>query len=313
MDASKKDYTKISWLVASIGIIINILYFSYELILFRSVFTKHFVSVFVEHVVIILLIPLFIVVGLLVGNVYSLKKELEKRSINLEETVKQRTRELEESNKLKDLYADILTHDVLNPLGSVSTAVELKLEDEPGDEDMLIAKRNITRAVELIENANRYSKLVAKDDVELEKVDLGEVLDEVLNDYSPLAMEKNIRIKYKGGRGFTAMGNALLKDVFSNLLSNALKYSHMNTEIAVNIVNGEGAWKVEVADRGEGIKDEDKEKIFERFKRVEKGGVKGTGLGLAIVKKALDLQKGRVWVEDNPGGGSVFTVELSKA
>ncbi|MBI5253168.1 MAG: HAMP domain-containing histidine kinase [Euryarchaeota archaeon] len=64
-------------------------------------------------------------------------------------------------------------------------------------------------------------------------------------------------------------------------------------------------------ERGGG-EDEYKQKIFDRFARIEKGGVKGTGLGLAIVKRIVDLHQGRAWVEDNPEGGSVFYVELPK-
>ncbi|MEE8358746.1 MAG: HAMP domain-containing sensor histidine kinase, partial [Candidatus Hydrothermarchaeales archaeon] len=60
----------------------------------------------------------------------------------------------------------------------------------------------------------------------------------------------------------------------------------------------------------EGIPDEYKEGVFDRFKRVKKEGVKGTGLGLAIVKKVVEAHNGRVWVEDNPGGGSIFYVTL---
>ncbi len=57
--------------------------------------------------------------------------------------------------------------------------------------------------------------------------------------------------------------------------------------------------------------DEYKEMIFRRFDQTKKEGVKGSGIGLAIVKKIIDLHAGRVWVEDNPEGGSVFKVEIS--
>jgi len=70
--------------------------------------------------------------------------------------------------------------------------------------------------------------------------------------------------------------------------------------------------KVMVKDRGEGVPDEYKEKIFRRFERRMKEGVKGTGLGLAIVRRVMEFHKGKVWVEDNPGGGSIFCVLLPK-
>jgi len=69
--------------------------------------------------------------------------------------------------------------------------------------------------------------------------------------------------------------------------------------------------RVCVKDYGEGITDELKDVVFEKFKKMGKGA--GTGLGLAIVKQAVALHKGKVWIEDNPEGGSIFCVSLPKA
>ncbi len=80
----------------------------------------------------------------------------------------------------------------------------------------------------------------------------------------------------------------------------------------MNILEEGTYCKIYVKEWGYGIKDEDKAKLFTRFQRVEKKGVKGTGLGLAIVKRIVDLHGGRVWIEDNPEGGSVFYVKIPK-
>ncbi|MEZ5336284.1 MAG: HAMP domain-containing sensor histidine kinase [Methanolobus sp.] len=74
------------------------------------------------------------------------------------------------------------------------------------------------------------------------------------------------------------------------------------------------SFKVMVTDEGEGIPDESKSLVFDRFKRADKKGIKGTGLGLAIVKRIVEIHKGSVGVDDNPDGkGSVFWVVLGKA
>ncbi len=67
-----------------------------------------------------------------------------------------------------------------------------------------------------------------------------------------------------------------------------------------------------VKDNGEGVEDEYKESIFNRFTRVKREGVKGTGLGLAIAKRIVGIHKGSIWVEDNPEGGSIFYFEIPK-
>ncbi len=96
------------------------------------------------------------------------------------------------------------------------------------------------------------------------------------------------------------------------MISNAVKYSPEEKKIEVNILDEVGYFKIYVKDWGHGIKGEDKEKIFTRFQRVDKKGVRGTGLGLAIVRRIVDLHGGRVWVEDNPEGGCVFYVKIPK-
>jgi signal transduction histidine kinase len=105
----------------------------------------------------------------------------------------------------------------------------------------------------------------------------------------------------------------MISDVFENLVSNAIKYGRPGGVIRIDVRDGGDRWRVEVADTGDGIADADKEKLFTRFERLRKEGVKGTGLGLAIAKRIVDLHGGSIWVEDNPGGGAVFCVALPKA
>ena len=88
----------------------------------------------------------------------------------------------------------------------------------------------------------------------------------------------------------------------------------MSSKIIVDITDAGDDWKVTVADQGEGVSDENKPLLFDRFQRVNKIAVKGSGLGLAIVKRIVELHEGEVGVEDNPAGvGSVFWVTVRKA
>lgn len=132
-----------------------------------------------------------------------------------------------------------------------------------------------------------------------------------MEDYGPLAKEKNITIEHHISRSCMFKASPLIKDVISNLLSNAIKHSPMNSKVILEI-DRDPPCRITVKDNGPGIPDKEKERIFERFSRIKKEGVKGSGLGLAIVKRVVDLHKGEVWVEDNPEGGSVFCVVLSK-
>ncbi|RMF91707.1 MAG: sensor histidine kinase, partial [Methanobacteriota archaeon] len=222
--------------------------------------------------------------------------------------------DLKYSNRLKDLFTDIMSHDLLNPIGIILNYAELMIEDESEmKRDRIEAiKRNAARAVEMIESAAIFSRLQRTGGMDLATIDLGEVVKAEIGHMEPHAAEKGITLTGDITGKYPVAAAPVVKEVFSNLLSNAIKYSPRDSEVQISIDDAGRSWRVAVRDRGEGIDDQYKESIFNRFERREKKGVKGTGLGLAIVKRIVELHEGRVWVEDNPGGGSVFIVELPK-
>ncbi len=126
------------------------------------------------------------------------------------------------------------------------------------------------------------------------------------------ASKKEIEIELVAKGAYPARVSQFIEAIFLNFLTNAIKYSPNKTKIVAGITDAGENWHVFVADNGEGIADKFKESIFARFERLKKEGVKGTGLGLAIAKRIVDIHNGRVWVEDNPEGGSIFIVEIPK-
>jgi signal transduction histidine kinase len=107
------------------------------------------------------------------------------------------------------------------------------------------------------------------------------------------------------------MDEKLLRHVLGNLLSNALKYSHPGGAVEFHARLADGAAEFVVADHGIGIPREDQARLFESFHRARNvGNIAGTGLGLAIVKKSVDLQRGAIAFESEPGEGTRFTVSI---
>jgi signal transduction histidine kinase len=224
------------------------------------------------------------------------------------------SQELERSNRLKELFTDIMHHDLLTPAGIILNYAEIMLEeteDPQVKEDAEVIKKNVKKLIELIENSSKLAKLEGEKKLELDVEDLGAVIQGVVSNLRQAAMKKEIHLEYKPKKA-RAMANPLIEEVFSNLLSNAVKYSPEHSRIVVEIDDAGSAWKITFADQGIGIPDEEKRRIFERFSRREKAGVKGTGLGLAIAKRIVDLHQGKIWVEDNTPKGSVFYVKLPK-
>ncbi|MGM0770028.1 MAG: ATP-binding protein [Halobacteriota archaeon] len=253
--------------------------------------------------------------GVLKGHVCSYRDiTLRKKA---ESDLLEYARELEHSNELKDLFTDIIRHDLMNPAGLVKGFVEilLKREFDPDTTEKLRAiKRNNGKLIDMIESASKLSRLEAISVLEFKEMDVGAVVRLAIQSLGKQFRAKHIVLENNAAGKYNAKTSPFLEDVFVNLLSNAIKYSPEGSRVIVDILDNGDDWKVKVTDFGEGVSDQDKPFVFERFKRVTKASVKGTGLGLAIVKRIIDLHGGEVGVEDNPEGqGSVFWVTVKKA
>jgi len=145
-----------------------------------------------------------------------------------------------------------------------------------------------------------------------EQIQINKLLGDCIRDFSVRYPIRNIFFTPKDE--ITLQGDVfLLQMAFNNLIENALKYSPKDTEIQVVLVKKENQCQLAITDEGNGIPDEDKLKIFEKFYRIGSDATqksKGTGLGLFLVKRIVDAHKGMVYVKDNQPKGSIFTIQL---
>jgi PAS domain S-box-containing protein len=247
-------------------------------------------------------------------GVVAVSRDITER-IRLERDLKDHAEKLEHSNQMKDLFADILSHDFINPASIIKNFSEMLLDTDLSEEvegEVRTIKRNAEKLIEMIENAKTFSKLEDVESIILEEKDIGVILRKSIDEFRPLMAMKDLKISYKQNGPFNTSVSPLIEEVFSNLISNAIKYSPQKSSIKVNIEDRQKCIVISVADQAEKISLEFRSTIFERFKRVGKESVKGSGLGLAIVKRIIDLHKGKVWVEDYPEGGNIFYVEIPK-
>ena len=244
----------------------------------------------------------------------ALHEEIELRN-EMEQELETYTRKLEKSNTLKDLFADIIHHDVLNPVGIVKSAVDMiEVEEELKDKTRIpMIQRNIRKITDIVESATAYAKLKKIKKLEKESLDLTEIITGVISGLKMYSSEKNQEIKFSSDKKHELKASRIIESVFVNILSNAVKYSEEGKEIKVRIEDDGVNKIISISDHGPGIDDAYKKQIFERFERKEREGVVGSGIGLAIVKRIVEMHKGEVWVEDNPSGtASVFFVSLPK-
>ncbi len=233
-----------------------------------------------------------------------------------EEEIRKYAGKLEESNRMKELFTDIMHHDLLNPLNISKGFVELLREDESAPvkiANMELIERNLTKCMELIESATMLSKLESLEHIEFEDMDLKDVIVKVTENLSSMADRYGMKIENNIVQSMPARANKIIEEVFANIISNAIKYAQEGKRIILDSEDEGRVWKIRVVDFGEGIPDAFKTAIFERFQWMEKKGVKGSGLGLAIAGKIMEFHKGRIWVEDNPEGGAIFIVEIPKS
>ena len=147
-----------------------------------------------------------------------------------------------------------------------------------------------------------------------ESVDLGQIAGDVVSSLGILAEERNQRVRVDAAEPVSVTADRLvLREALTNVVDNAIKYSPRGSAIDIRVYSEGGRAIVSVADDGPGIAPEHRERIFDRFFRVDEarsrnGG--GAGLGLAIARWAVEANGGRIAVDSRPTGGSVFRIVL---
>jgi signal transduction histidine kinase len=227
--------------------------------------------------------------------------------------------ELERSNADLEAFAYLASHDLAEPLRSVAGFVSLlgrryhERLDEEGHEIIAYAVDGVARMQAMIDDLLLYSR-AGTVDLRLERVGAGDIVAAALRDLGPAVAERGASVEI-GELPEVNADPSQLQRVFQNLLANAIKYTAPDVAPRV-VVTGQaatGGWEVAVADNGIGIDPGDAERGFEMFARA--GGhaeYEGTGLGLAICRRIVERHGGRLAVEPNAGGGSVFRVMLPR-
>ncbi len=225
--------------------------------------------------------------------------------------------ELRRANEDLKQFAFSASHDLQEPLRSIKIYSELlskryahKLDGE-ALKFMQFLHNGATRMEALLRDLLAYTQ-VSRSDAPVEAVDANEVFKAVLANLSGMIAGTGAQIT-TGPLPSLAVSGAHLQQVFQNLVGNAIKYRSPERRpiVQVGAERRDGYWVFSVADNGIGIDPEYKENIFGLFKRLHTSDeYSGTGIGLAICQRILDRYHGRIWVESEPGRGSIFRFTL---
>ena len=250
------------------------------------------------------------------GGHYSEIKELA-------DTLNHTAEDLKRTDALqKDLMANV-SHDLRTPLTMIKSYAEL-IRDISGDdkerrdEHLGVIVEETDRLSELVGDILLLSKIQAgTEHMEKKEFDIRESAAHVLATYKVLEENEDFIFNFsdEAGKIMVEGDERRLQQVFSNLISNAVRYSTDRREVTLSFIVGDGGDRVrcEVRDRGVGIAEEDLANIWNRYQRASKQGsrsVSGTGLGLSIAREILEQHGAEYGVESRPGEGSCFWFTL---
>ena len=228
----------------------------------------------------------------------------------------------EQANQAKSEFLSSMSHELRTPLNAILGFSQLFTYDRELDQQHQDNAAEINRAgrhlMSLIDQILDLSRIEAGEvKISLEPVALRQVLSDSVHWVVPLAKNRDVRINFDDSQfdDLSVMAdNIRLKQVFLNLLTNAVKYNKLGGEVNVILQQGDGdLLRVGVQDTGNGISNEKLEELFQPFNRLgaEFSTIEGTGIGLVITRQLLDMMQGELEIVSEPGVGSTFWVNMA--
>jgi PAS domain S-box-containing protein len=239
----------------------------------------------------------------------------------MEAQLRQMLKQAMELSDLKSRYVSMAAHDLRNPLAVIQSAVNLiqayseRLTDEKRQAIFDRIQTNIQVMIEMLDSfltvGQAESGKLTFNPAPLDVIDFCHKLSTQLNQVAGFPLR--IVFSDQGGCHDARMDAQLLRHIFSNLLSNALKYSPDDSIVTFTVRCDPEQVIFQVQDQGIGIPEADQPRLFEAFHRAGNvGSTPGIGLGLAIVKQSVDLHGGTITFQSEEGCGTTFTVILPK-
>lgn len=228
---------------------------------------------------------------------------------------------LEEKDQVKNEYVLRVTHDIKGHLAAIDSCLGVVFNGMLGplndkQKDMVErAYRRTTKCMAFISALLKLTRMKLSGRLELERFSLRACVLSSLASVQSKALAKSIALSHEIDPSVDeVVGEAvLIEETITNMLFNSVKYTPDGGRVDVDVGQNDGVVRVRIADTGIGILPADMPRIFEEFYRAENARAlerDGTGLGLAFAKQVVERHGGRMWVENNPGGGSIFTFTL---
>lgn len=244
------------------------------------------------------------------------RKKAEEEILKMNEALLVEKQKLEIANRQLDLFTSSISHDLRAPLRQISSFTQLiKRKNvnkfDPDSESYFHRISHATQKMdELIQSLLTFSK-TAESDFLIEEIDLHELVEDIIHH---MRTDDSLKVQFELEELGTVHAAQLpLRQVFVNLIGNAIKYSR-NAEaprVKITSIQKEGQNIISIADNGVGFKMEYADQIFKMFKRLHnESEFEGTGVGLTLVKSIIERHQGSIWAESEPQKGATFSFSL---
>ena len=243
----------------------------------------------------------------------------------LEQRVAERTLELEDAlaeaeraNASKSRFVAAASHDLLQPLSAAKlyvSSLENELEDAQLQERLSKASNALISVERILAALLDISKLDSGlASVDISTISLRDLLSQLNDELEPLARQKGLDFRLVATDAIVESDASYLRRILQNLASNAIRYT-TEGKVLVGVRHNKGSVRVEIWDTGPGIPEDQQEKVFEEFQRLNAAAnpTEGMGLGLAIVERACRLLNHPLLLNSKPGKGTCFAVELPRS
>ncbi|TJX66437.1 cell wall metabolism sensor histidine kinase WalK [Soehngenia saccharolytica] len=222
-------------------------------------------------------------------------------------------------DKMRKEFVANVSHELKTPITTIKSYTETLMIDDIDDDH----KKRFLSVID--EECDRMSRLVS-DLLQLSNIDykrtkwnkdricINEIVENTISKLKIMANEKNIALNYNSEKEcYTYADKDGLVQVFQNIITNSIKYTENNGYVNIDIKEENSFARIKIEDNGIGIPFEDKDRVFDRFYRVEKGRSRdlgGTGLGLSIAKEIVEAFDGKIYIESENMKGTIVTIIL---
>jgi len=237
--------------------------------------------------------------------------------VNLARKAEQ-TQILQATEKLERALLNSISHDLRTPLSSIMGTLSslredssfLKAEGQMELLDLALEEANwMNRFVSNLLNMTRLEAGALR--LKKEALEVQDLIGSVLTSLEARLKSREVKIRIPSNLPLVNADPVLIAQVIINLLDNSLKYSPPGTPLEIKAAALDSQVEIRISDRGPGVPEEHRLQVFEKFFRLPgTEGVRGTGLGLAICKGIVEAHRGKIWVENIPGGGARFILAL---